>query len=1001
MNASPLHLVRLPAAILWLAIGTSALLADDEQPIAIAAVRHEGPVDFEKEVLPIFTKNCTACHNASAAEGDLVLETPRTILKGGFSGPAVVPGNSGESLLMKAAAHLEEPYMPPADNSVEAVNLTGDQLGLIKLWIDQGATGEVSGAASIAWQSLPHGMNPIYAVAMSPDGQIAACSRANQIFIYNLASGALLARLTDPALVESGLYKQQGVAHLDLVQALAFSPDGDLLASGGYREVKLWRRPHGVRRADLPATASAVQAISVSPDGKWAAVGEASGEIKLWDLATLKDPKALAGHTAAVSDLEFLPDGLKLVSASQDKTVRLWNVADGAAVTQLETPAAVNALAVIADGTQVATGGADNIIRLWSLPAEAGAAIAAVKDILGHVGPVTALTASASDKGQLISGSGDGTIRIWNLADGKELRQSNHGAAVTALAVRPDGKQLASAGADNLIKLWNAADGQPWAASDKQPIAPMKGDAQAQFQVARLTQSQALATAKLADDKKALADAEAAIISASQKVTATQSAQAEAAKALNEKREAAKAPTAAKEAADKELAAIKEALTAANDAAAKAKAAAEKDTANAELAKANEEAAKAAQAADAKVKEIEKKVADAAAALAKASQEVTTAESGNTAAEQAAQAAVASVKGAVNAVPGAEQSVKNAEAALAQANTNLETAKQTDAAADKPVRALAYSADGTQLASASDNGLVRVWAGDNGLPADTFAGHQSPALAVAFLPDGAVLSGGADNAVFVWNAGPQWTLQRTIGSAGDASTFVDRVTALAFSHDGTRLAAGGGEPSRSGQLKIFNVADGALALEVPDAHSDTIFSLAFSPDDQHLASSAADRFVKVFNATRGAHEKSFEGHTHHVLGVAWQWDGKVLASCGADNVIKVWDFITGDQRRTVPGFGKEITSIAFVGMTPRVLASSGDNTVRLVNVDNGKIERNYAGPTDFMYATGVSADGKRLISGGQASSLFEWLVDDGQLLRTLAAPKPEENQPQTAQASGG
>ena len=114
-----------------------------------------------------------------------------------------------------------------------------------------------------------------------------------------------------------------------------------------------------------------MQSIAISPDGKLAAIGEVSGEIKLWDLATLKDPKTLAGHTAAVSDLRFLPDGSKLVSGSQDKTIRLWSVADGAAVAQLETPAAVNTIAIFADGTQVATGGADNVIRIWALPTEA------------------------------------------------------------------------------------------------------------------------------------------------------------------------------------------------------------------------------------------------------------------------------------------------------------------------------------------------------------------------------------------------------------------------------------------------------------------------------------------------------------------------------------------------------------------------------------------------------------------------------------------------------
>ena len=225
--------------------------------------------------------------------------------------------------------------------------------------------------APIKWQPLPSGINPIYAVAITPDGQYAACGRANQIFVYHLASGQLVTRLTDPALVKSGLYQNQGVAHLDLVQSLAFSPDGNLLASGGYREVKLWRRPHNVHRADLAGGSGAVQAIAISPDGKWAATGEASGAIKLWDLATRKDPKTLAGHTAAVTGVRFLPGGAKLVSGSLDKTIRLWNVADGAAAGQVETPAPVNALALVADGAQLATGGADNVIRLWTLPADA------------------------------------------------------------------------------------------------------------------------------------------------------------------------------------------------------------------------------------------------------------------------------------------------------------------------------------------------------------------------------------------------------------------------------------------------------------------------------------------------------------------------------------------------------------------------------------------------------------------------------------------------------
>ncbi len=1001
-------LLAISSAVPFLLTATATMTqgAEEAKPIAIADIKREGPVSFEKDVLPLLTKNCVACHNTKKAENSLVLESPQSILKGGDSGPAVVAAKSGESLLLKVASHQDEPMMPPADNNVGAVALSSEQLGLIKLWIDKGATGQTATPTTpIKWQSLPTLINPIYAVAITPDGQYAACGRANQIFVYHVASGQLAARLADPALAASGLYQNQAVAHLDLVQSLAFSPDGDLLASGGYREVKLWRRPHNVHKTDLAGGGAGVQSLAISPDGKWAAAGEVSGAIKLWDLAVGKDPKTLAGHTGPVTSVQFLPGGAKLVSASLDKTLRAWNVADGSAAGQVETPAAVNAVALVADGAQVATGGADNMIRLWSVPADASGAFTPGAQLTGHTGPVSGLAAMPTDKTQLISASADGTIRQWNLANNQQIREIKHGAAVTALAVRGDGKQIASGGVDNLIKLWNAADGAAWAAPDKQPIAAMKGDFRAQFRVAQTERALAAITAKVADDKQAVADAEAKIIATAGAVATSQTAKDAAAKTKAEKAAAIKAPTDAKAAADKELAAAMEASKAAVEKAAQAKAAAEKDAQNAELAKANDAAKKAAEEADKKVKESEKKVQDAAAALTKAMQESTAAEAANMAAEQAAAAAVAAVKKAVTDVPLAEAALKASEATLATRTADVKSANELAAAAEKPIRSLAYSADGSQLASALDNNLVRTWSSDNGTPIETFEGHKAPVTACAFTREGDILSGGADNATILWNPTPAWTLERTIGNVNDPATLVDRVVALAFSPDGKLLATGGGEPSRSGELKLWNVADGSLARAQGDAHSDTVFGLEFSPDGQFLASSAADRFVKVWNVASGAQARSFEGHTHHVLGVSWKADGKVLASCGADSVVKIWDFLTGDQRRTTQPFGKEITAIDFVGATQKVFVTSGDKTVRLVNTDNGGMERTFAGSNDFMYSSAVSADGRIALAGGQDSVLFVWLVDNGQLLRSFPAPKPPAAKPTdakpVAQATSG
>ena len=98
-------------------------------------------------------------------------------------------------------------------------------------------------------------MNPIYAVAITPDGQYTACGRANQIFIYHVPTGRLVCRLTDPELMRAGIYQKPGAADMDLVQSLAMSPDGSMLASGGYRTIKLWSRPRNVRPFTLEAVA--------------------------------------------------------------------------------------------------------------------------------------------------------------------------------------------------------------------------------------------------------------------------------------------------------------------------------------------------------------------------------------------------------------------------------------------------------------------------------------------------------------------------------------------------------------------------------------------------------------------------------------------------------------------------------------------------------------------------------------------------------------------------
>ena len=413
--------------------------------------------------------------------------------------------------------------------------------------------------------------------------------------------------------------------------------------------------------------------------------------------------------------------------------------------------------------------------------------------------------------------------------------------------------------------------------------------------------------------------------------------------------------------------------------------------------------------------EADKTVADTAAALTAA----------NAAKEAAATALTAEQEKIKGLNEAAAKSLADANAAY---NESLGKANQADAAAggvlayvamtdaggaaakqalfalQKPLRGCAFSPDGLQLAVGSDDGLVLTFGGETGLADDVLSGQDAPIGLLAFTADAALLSLAGNKTGVIWNTRPEWTIERTIGSVDSTTHFVDRVTALAFSSDGKMLATGGGEPSRSGELKIWNVENGELIREVADAHSDTIFGLEFSEDNKYLASCGADRFMKVFQTADGKFVKSFEGHTHHVLGVSWRADGRLLVTSGADNVIKVWSFDTGEQQRTIQGFNKEVTAVQFVGVTDNFVVSAGDKQVGTRNTGGGNGPA-FAGAADFMYSVRCSLDGKTAVAGGQDSVVRVWNAANGQLIVGFDPPpipgqeteQPAEGATQAAQ----
>ncbi|MEX2214027.1 MAG: c-type cytochrome domain-containing protein [Phycisphaeraceae bacterium] len=1121
--------------------------------IPIADLKRDA-VDFQKDILPIFKRSCTACHNSTDAKGDLILESPQTIAKGGESGAVVVPGKGDESLLLQLASHQSKPTMPPKNNKVNAKDLTSEDLGLIKLWINQGAKGDVViKNIPLAWQPLPAGLNPVYAISMTDDGQYIAAGRANQVFIYHVPTKSLVTRLTDPALVKSGIYKQAGNAHRDLVQALQFSPDNTLLASAGYRIVKLWRKPANVKLGDI-TTGEQVRTMALSTDGKRLAALGAGNTVKLFELPSGKPGPELKGHTGAIKDVKFSADGSWLITASVDKTARIWNAADGKQLAQLDAPSEVNAVTWVAKEAKFATGHEDKSILIWNTaavmapkpaakpapakeekkdekegdkkdekkdekPAEPPAAPALEplkpeKEIKLHGGPVTALVTLPTADTQILSGSQDGTVRHINADNGQMIRQMNHGSPVTAVAARPDGQRFASAGG-NSAKLFRADNGQQVAELKGQPAMDLlTEDATrfAQLQDQHIAYYKALvgetdkrkkaeddamkkaqeAVKKAEEDLKAKTDAFAKVDETKKKAD-EEFAKAEAElKAATEGRTAADAAVTqakadAKSAQDKLTATP--AVSASNpDAAAMAKLQEAKDKAQTYheerqaklkmsqdgLAKAKEELAKkaddaglqaalkaaeaslASREATAKVaadalaqaaaaldaakpkdpaKDAEMKAAMAAheaakkaaadtvekqkaaeAAKAAADKRFTDATNNKNKTEQAMKAqdkpftdAKNAMEASVRAKDSAMNAVTSAAAALQRADEALSKAKddqtvsektKTEAAAAveakkkeatesvKPVIAVAFSADNRFLATGGEGQVVQTWSAEDGSSLAAQKGHAGPILSLAFTPQGDLLSGSADQHATLWDLDADWKLERTIGTGDIDSPLIDRVLSLAFSPDGKTLATGGGQPSRSGEVKFWNVETGSLVGEIVDAHSDTVFGIQFSYDGKKLATCAADKFVKTWSIPEGKFIASYEGHTHHVLGVSWAADSRTLMSAGADNVVKVWDVVVGGQKRTVQGFNKEVTAIQFIGVSDTTITACGDSGVKMVK-DNGQNVRAFAGASDFMHCVTVTPDGKVVAAGGQSSIVHVWNGTNGQEIVKFDAPKEE------------
>lgn len=394
-------------------------------------------------------------------------------------------------------------------------------------------------------------------------------------------------------------------------------------------------------------------------------------------------------------------------------------------------------------------------------------------------------------------------------------------------------------------------------------------------------------------------------------------------------------------------------------------------------------AAKAAAANEAtkRVGETQKPAAEALAAVQKAEAARKLALQQHTIASRESETATA-------ALPAARQTLAAAEAAVAAAKQELEAATAAAAEAVASIRHVAFSPEGSLLATGGDFPAVHLWDGDNGTAVGSFAGHAAAVSGLSFLPGGRLVTAAAEPEAIGWEVSPPWKLDRTIGGEAAADAPVDRVLTVDFSGDSRLLLVGGGVPSRSGELAVFSLDDGRRTLHLPEAHDDVVFAARFAPDGRRIASAGADKYLRTFDAGDGRGFRRFEGHTNYVLGVAWKGDGRTLASCGADGAIKVWDAETADQKATIPPLPRHLTSIRFIGDGDTFLTGCGDRVARIHNAGGG-IVRAFPALDAWIHAVDVTPGGEIVVAAAADGMVRLWNGTNGQPLADLAAvPEP-------------
>lgn len=863
---------------------TTAFAAPTTLPIA--DVKRTTPVDFESDILPAFRASCLPCHNRTTSKGGLILETPQTIAKGGDSGPAVLPGKSAESPLLILASHRDKPVMPPAGNKAAAPNLTPDQLGLLRLWIDRGAKGEVRLPSNIEWKPIPSAFMPSYAVAVTPDGQFAAVGRGSQLVLYHLPYQSIIDTIP---------------AHRDAIHSLAISPDGRTIASGSFAEVKLWRRAPAAPKFSF-ASAAPVRHVAANPDGKWLAIAAEDRPIRLVDAATGDTVRSIPAPPTPVRAMRFSPDSARLFVASE-KSLLLVSPSDGSVT---EAPAAQ--------------------------PPAADAYLAIRQFVHG----LPAHVAVRSD-GKVMASAADGSVKLRDVEKGTVIAElKGNRDLVRIVSQKQESAQLAAADiayhksvltkVEATLKaqeerLKKATDGKAAAATslEEKHAAAKKaadaGSAAEQALAAAVEQHKRAAIAAAAVELNKLAIA--ALSARRAPLDAEHKSAAAALAAINAVSPPVKAATDALAAATAAQAAPDNALKAAT--LAHANASNELDLATAAVARASGE-----------ITTTKSVITAAEAVQRQRDADLAAAKNAAVLGERTPRALAFSADNKLLAAAADDGLVHLFHA---DAGLPLDVIPAHRAA----VSSVGFSGDG-HLLTASADGVASVWP-----LTPRFTHHltigtgdlRSPLAdrvnALAFSPDSAVLATGSGEPsrggeVKLWSIADGKPLRSFDNTHSDA------VLALDFSRDGKRLASAAADRF----AKILDLDAGRL-LNVFEGHTHHVLAVSFRADQRTLATGGADGHVKIWDLVSGERRGNVPPAPTEIAAVRHLGISDQFVAVAANGQLRVIND-AGAVVRTFANAGDDHLHAAAVAADGRTLLLAGQSgTLYLWDAAAGKL----------------------------------------------------------------